>query len=116
LQIKLEVRHFDIHEVIEAESQVVLNALIKQVFQDAYKKTADSLETAHTHKKPIFEGDGGAAGSKLFFDQMAASVPEIIDGSLYRNDSHSILKKEQTLNIKFQTLTTALLIDRPTIW
>jgi hypothetical protein len=26
------------------------------------------------------------------------------------------LKKEQTLNIKFQTLTTALLIDRPTIW
>jgi hypothetical protein len=67
-------------------------------------------------ERHYFEGDGGAVGPKLLFDQMAAPVPEIMDGSLYHNDSQSILEKKQTMNIKFQTLTTALLIDRPTIW
>jgi hypothetical protein len=38
LKLKPKVRHFDTIEVIEAESQAVLNTLIKHDFQDAFKK------------------------------------------------------------------------------
>jgi hypothetical protein len=37
LKIKLRGRHFDTTEVIEAESQAVLNALTEHDFQDAFK-------------------------------------------------------------------------------
>jgi hypothetical protein len=42
LQIKLKGRHFDTTEVIEAESQAVLNALTEHVLQDAFKKNGRS--------------------------------------------------------------------------
>jgi hypothetical protein len=58
LKIKLKGCHFDTNEVIEAESQAVLNTLTEQDFQDAFKKMA-------------------------VFHQMAAPVSEIMDGSLY---------------------------------
>jgi hypothetical protein len=38
LKIKLKGRHFDTNEVIEAESQAVLNTLTEHDFQDAFKK------------------------------------------------------------------------------
>jgi transposase len=38
LKIKLNGRRFDTTEVIEAESQAVLNTLTEHVFQDAFKK------------------------------------------------------------------------------
>jgi hypothetical protein len=38
LKIKLKGRHFDIIEVIEAESQVVLNTLTEHDFHDAFQK------------------------------------------------------------------------------
>jgi predicted Zn-dependent protease len=38
LKIKLKGRHFDTTEVIEAESQVMLNTLSEHNFQDAFKK------------------------------------------------------------------------------
>jgi hypothetical protein len=38
LKIKLKDRHFDTTEVIEAESQAVLNTLTEHDFQDAFKK------------------------------------------------------------------------------
>jgi hypothetical protein len=38
LKIKLKGRHFETTEVIEAESQVVLNTLTEHDFQDAFKK------------------------------------------------------------------------------
>jgi hypothetical protein len=38
LKIKLKGRHFDTTEVMEAESQAVLNTLTEQDFQDAFKK------------------------------------------------------------------------------
>jgi hypothetical protein len=38
LKIKLKDRHFDTIEMIEAESQAVMNALTEQVFQDAFRK------------------------------------------------------------------------------
>jgi hypothetical protein len=37
LEIKLKDRHFDLIEVIEAESQAVLNTLTEQDFQDVLK-------------------------------------------------------------------------------
>jgi hypothetical protein len=54
LQLKLKVRQFDPTEVIEEESQAVLNTLTKHDFQDAFK-----------------------------FEQTAVIVPEIMDCSLY---------------------------------
>jgi hypothetical protein len=38
LKIKLKGRHFNTTEVIEAESQAVLNILTEHDFQDAFKK------------------------------------------------------------------------------
>jgi hypothetical protein len=37
LKIKLKGRHFDVIEVMEAESQAVLNILKEHGFQDAFK-------------------------------------------------------------------------------
>jgi hypothetical protein len=37
LKIKLKSRHFDTTEVMEAESQAVLNTLTEHHFQDAFK-------------------------------------------------------------------------------
>jgi hypothetical protein len=37
LKIKLKDHHFDTTEVIEAESQVVLNSLAEHNFEDAFK-------------------------------------------------------------------------------
>jgi predicted helicase len=40
--------HFDTIEVIEAESQAVLNTLTDHDFQDAFKKMAEALGMGHT--------------------------------------------------------------------
>jgi hypothetical protein len=37
LKIELKIWHFDTSEVIEAESQAVLNILTEHYFQDAFK-------------------------------------------------------------------------------
>jgi hypothetical protein len=93
--------------VIEAESQAVLNTLTEHDiqdndktnsltwickrtiltrsvgrsvgFQDAFKKWQKFCEQCICAEEDYFEGDG----PKLVFDQMAAPVPRIIDGSLY---------------------------------
>jgi hypothetical protein len=44
VKIKLKGRHFDTLEVIEAESQAMLNTLTEQDFQDAFKM-AEALGT-----------------------------------------------------------------------
>jgi hypothetical protein len=44
LKIKLKGRHFDTPEVIEAESQVVLNTLTEHGFKDAFKKRQKRCE------------------------------------------------------------------------
>jgi hypothetical protein len=48
LNLILKGRHFDTIEVIEAESQAVLNTLTEHNFQDAFKKMAKALGTPHT--------------------------------------------------------------------
>jgi hypothetical protein len=44
LRIKLKDHHFDTIEVIEAESQAVLNTLIEHDFQDAFRKWQNHWE------------------------------------------------------------------------
>jgi hypothetical protein len=66
LKIKLKGRHLHTIEVMGAESQAVLDTLTEHDFQDAFKNGRSAEEG-------YFEGDGG---------QIAAPVPEIMDGSL----------------------------------
>jgi hypothetical protein len=47
LKIKLK-GHLDAIEVIEAESQAVLNIFTEHDFQDALKKMAEALKMLHT--------------------------------------------------------------------
>jgi hypothetical protein len=45
--MKLKGCHFDTIEVIEAESQAVLNSLTEHDFQDAFKKFGEDLGTVN---------------------------------------------------------------------
>jgi hypothetical protein len=58
-KIKLKGRHFDTIEVIEAESQAVLNALTEHNFQNAFKKWQKRWEWCIHAEGDYFEGDGG---------------------------------------------------------
>jgi hypothetical protein len=82
LKIKLKSRHFDSAEVIDAESQEVLNILTEQGFKDAFKNDRSWKRCIHA-EGDYFVGDGGLVSPKLVFDQMAEQVPEIMDGSSY---------------------------------
>jgi hypothetical protein len=53
LKIKLKGSHFNANEVIEAESQAVLNTLTEHDFEDAFEHCQKRWERDH------FEGDGG---------------------------------------------------------
>jgi hypothetical protein len=59
LKIKMKDRHFDTIEVIEAESQAVLNTLTEHDFQDAFDKWQKRLEWCIRAEGGYFEGDGG---------------------------------------------------------
>jgi hypothetical protein len=59
LKIKLKIRHFDTTEVIEGESQVVLNSQKEYDFQDAFKKWQKRWELYMRAEGDHFEGDGG---------------------------------------------------------
>jgi predicted helicase len=62
LKIKVTGRHFDITEVIVAESQAVLNTRTEQDFQDAFKKMAEALGMVHTTSRVMV-----ASRPKLYF-------------------------------------------------
>jgi hypothetical protein len=51
--------HFGTIEMIEAESQVVLNTRTQHDFHDAFKKMAKTLGTVHCMKGDCFKVDGG---------------------------------------------------------
>jgi hypothetical protein len=59
LKIKLKSRHFDTIEVIEAESQAVLNTLTEHDFQDAFKKWQKGWERCIYAERDYFEGNCG---------------------------------------------------------
>jgi hypothetical protein len=59
LKLKLKGRHFETTEVIEAESQVVLNTLTEHNFLDAFKKWQKCWEQCIHAEGDYFEGDSG---------------------------------------------------------
>jgi hypothetical protein len=73
LKIKLKGRHFDTIEVIEAESQAVLNILTEHDFQEAYKKMAKPLGMVNNHRRRLPGGRWWPEGPK--------PVPEIMDAT-----------------------------------
>jgi hypothetical protein len=79
LKIKLTGCHFDTIEVIETESQAVLNTLIEHAFQDELKKIAEALGTVHMRGRVLLRGVMVATRHK----REAASVPKIMDCSMY---------------------------------
>jgi hypothetical protein len=59
MKIKLKGRHFDAVEVIEAESQAVLNTLTEHDFQDAFKKLQKRWKRCIHVDGDYLDGDGG---------------------------------------------------------
>jgi hypothetical protein len=59
LKIKLKGRHFDTIEVIDAESQPLLNTFTEHDFQDALKKWQKRWEWCIHAEGDYFKGDGG---------------------------------------------------------
>jgi hypothetical protein len=53
LKIKLKGHHFGTIEVMEAESQAVLNTLTKHEFQDAFKNGRSTGNGAYAMKETI---------------------------------------------------------------
>jgi hypothetical protein len=56
LKIKQKGCHFIITEVIDAESQPVLDTLTEHDFQDAFKKNGRMLETVHMSRRGLPQG------------------------------------------------------------
>jgi hypothetical protein len=59
LKIKLKDRHFERTEVMEVESQVVLNSLKEHDFQDALGKWQEHWERCIHEEGDYFESDCG---------------------------------------------------------
>jgi hypothetical protein len=59
LKIQLKGRHFDTTEVIEAESQAVLNTHTEHDFQDAFKKYQKCWERCISAEGDYFEDNCG---------------------------------------------------------
>jgi hypothetical protein len=60
MKIKLKGRHFDTIEMIEVKSQAMLNTLIEQDFQDAFKNGRIAGNGAYMGKgTDCLEVDGG---------------------------------------------------------
>jgi hypothetical protein len=76
LKIKLKCRHFDPTEVIEAESQAVLN----------------TLGMEHTRGRKLLRGWWWPVGPQLDFDKTTALVPEITDDSLFLKEVNKAAK------------------------
>jgi hypothetical protein len=86
LNIKLKGRHFDTIEVLEAELQAVLNTLTEHDFINV----AEALVTVHKLGRVLLRKYWWSAGRKLVFDQMAAPVLDIMDGSLYKTSDVTV--------------------------
>jgi hypothetical protein len=59
LKIKLKCRHFYTIELIEAESQAVLNTYTEHDSQVAFKEWQKSCDQCTHAERDYFEGDGG---------------------------------------------------------
>jgi hypothetical protein len=79
VKIKLRGPKFVTVEVIEAKSQSVLITLIKHDFQDALKKKDRSTGNGAYMWKGTVSRVMVVSRPEVSFEQMAASVPEIMD-------------------------------------
>jgi hypothetical protein len=122
LKIKLKDRHFDTNEVIEAESEAVLNTLTEPNFQDAFKMALSIGNDAYMQKgttsrvvvfsrpKVSFLLDGGSSPgnygwfsvhytSYIQHDGADNSKPAI---KLYKEHKNSVHRQElRQLPLKF---------------
>jgi hypothetical protein len=94
LKINLKGHHFD-NEVIEAESQAVLNTLTEHYFPDAFKKNGKSARYNAYAPKGTTLKVTVATKPKVSFDQMAAPVSEIMDGLCISSFSLISLQADQ---------------------
>jgi hypothetical protein len=69
LKIKLKGHHFDTTDVIEAESQALLNTVTEHGFQNAFKKWKKGWEWCTPAGGDYFEGDGGQWAQSCFFSR-----------------------------------------------
>jgi hypothetical protein len=87
VKIKLKGRHFDTTEVIEAESQAMLNTLAEQDFHD-------EVDNGRSAGNGAYEQKGTTSRMmvvrrpKVSTDQITAPVPEIMDDSLHIQFNH----------------------------
>jgi hypothetical protein len=58
MKITLKGQRFDTVEEIQAETQMVLNTLIKRDFQDAFQKWQKRWDRCMRSQGDYFEGDG----------------------------------------------------------
>jgi hypothetical protein len=81
LKIKVKGRHFDWIEVIETESQAVLNNLTEHDFQEKLQNGRSAGNGTYPQKKTTSKVM--VACRPKVFDQMTAPFPEIMYGSFY---------------------------------
>jgi hypothetical protein len=82
LKLKLKGRHFETIEKIETEPQTVLNTPTEHDFQDAIKKWQKSGKRCIRAEGDYSRAMVASRPKDSFFDQMAAPVQEIMDGSM----------------------------------
>jgi hypothetical protein len=82
LKIKLICRHFNTVEVIEGESQAVLNTLTKHTTSRIHFKNGRSAGNG-AHERKDTTSRLWPVGLELGFDLIAAPFLEIMDAALY---------------------------------
>jgi hypothetical protein len=80
LNVELQSPNFESIEVIEAESQAVLNTFAEHDFQDAFN-TYQNCWGLRVRAKGDYCEVEGTSRNKVIFDQTATRVPGIIDSS-----------------------------------
>jgi hypothetical protein len=98
----------NINEVIEAESQALLNTLTEHNFQYTFKKWQKRLGTMHTPGMGLPDGRCWPVDPKVVFDQIAASVLEIMDDSLTRIVGLEVLTAAVMKSIIFWDITNVV--------
>jgi hypothetical protein len=81
------------------QHQKFVQNLRKHDFQNEFKM-AEALATTHTRGRVLLREQWWPIGPKLIFNQMAAPVPEIMDSSLFYDNTTTITKLE--LSFQFQ--------------
>jgi hypothetical protein len=80
LKIKLKASHFDTIDVIEAESQAMLNTTSRMHLKKGRSTGNGAYERKRTSSKVMV-----ASRPRVSFSQIEVSVPEIMDTPLFDN-------------------------------